>query len=323
MKTKYVLVGILILVAAALWAGRLAWHVHRQLVTLNVRNAPLPEVLRSIEKQTWKKIRAEKALADVRVTLRVTNKPLSAVLDRLAAQAGARWTIRYAVYGSTTALNALDSTLRGEGKLEPAGWVKIAPHPETVDHLGTGAPGEQFGMGAGAPAFPPPDGIAAPEHGADASGTPSAVAPGQRRVMMVRRGPEGPVIFQGGPEGKIEMWSPEEVVIQSSLVPRLASDPSISNSPPTAATAAQVAKMANAKWTTYLAFAKSSFGLGLAGLPPGGERVTAAVTAKGGGPPVVNLRGPNPNARFDTLTPQQRVQRARERVQFNLNEKNP
>ncbi len=292
MKTKYVLVGILILVAAALWAGRLAWHVHRQLVTLNVRNAPLSEVLRSLEKQTWKKIRAEKALAEVRVTLRVTNKPLPAVLDRLAAQAGARWTTRYAVYGSTTALNALDSTLQGDGKLEPAGWMKIAPPPE------------------------------APENGpADASDTPPAPGPGQRRVVMVRRGPEGPVIFQGGPGGKVETWSPEEVVMQSSLLSRLASTPSITNGPPTAATAAQVAKMAHGKWTTYLAFAKSSFGLGLAGPPLARERMSATATSKGGGPLLLHPRGPNPNARFDTLTPQQRVQRARERAQLSTNEK--
>src|SRR5437899_2018782 len=117
MKTKYLVLGIgALLAAGGLWFGRTAWRAHRQLVTLNVRNAPLTEVLRKIEKETWTKIRAEKGL-DARITLHLTDKPLSDVLDRLAEQAGAHWSKVYAVYDSPRALNALDTALRNDGKL--------------------------------------------------------------------------------------------------------------------------------------------------------------------------------------------------------------
>src|SRR4051794_21336006 len=111
MKTKHLLLTIAIVLGiGGTWFGRAAWRAHRQIVTLDVRKAPLAEVLRKIERQTWRKIRAEQAL-DARITLQVVNKPLSYVLDRLAEQAGAHWSTLYAVYTSADALHALDSTL--------------------------------------------------------------------------------------------------------------------------------------------------------------------------------------------------------------------
>src|SRR5205823_12331634 len=74
MKTKYLLLGIGALVVVAMaWSGRVAWRIRHQLVTLDVRNMPLAEVLRKVDRQTWKKIRAEKTL-DTRITLHVRNK---------------------------------------------------------------------------------------------------------------------------------------------------------------------------------------------------------------------------------------------------------
>src|SRR5258708_1512931 len=127
MKTKSIFLGLgALVVAARLWFGPGAWRAHHQLVSLNVRNAPLPEVLRKIERQPGKKIRAEKSL-DARITLHVVAKPLLYVLDRLAEQAGAHWSTLYAVYDSARALGALDSALSSDGKPEPAGGTKLAP----------------------------------------------------------------------------------------------------------------------------------------------------------------------------------------------------
>src|SRR5260221_9935828 len=135
MKTKYLLLGFATLViVATLWAGRVVWSINHQLVTLNVRNIPLAEVLRKVEWQTWKKIRAEKNL-DARITLHLKNKPLSYVLDRLAEQAGARWSTLYAVYDSPRAVKSLDAALRADSKLEPAGWTKVAPKPPAPDEM--------------------------------------------------------------------------------------------------------------------------------------------------------------------------------------------
>src|SRR5439155_16060440 len=111
-----------------------AWQMHHQLVSLDVRNMPLPDVLRIVERQTWKKLRAEKNL-EARITLRVKNKPLPYVLDRIAEQAGARWSTLYAVYNSPNAVKALDTSLRGASKIRSAGWTKVAPKPPPMDEM--------------------------------------------------------------------------------------------------------------------------------------------------------------------------------------------
>lgn len=182
MKTKYLLLGIgLLLVAAGAWGGRVAWRIHHQLVTLDVRNMPLRDVLRKVERQTWKTIRAEQAL-DTRITLHVKNKPLSYVLDRIAEQAGARWSTLYAVYASPTAVKTLDSSLRGDSKIESAGWTKVAPKPPPTDDMPDGA--GQMIRAKGLAGDPPPAGA--------------------RRIMVMQRGAGGPVVMVGGPDGKME-----------------------------------------------------------------------------------------------------------------------
>ena len=71
MKANYLVLGIgAVVVLGSVWVGRMAWRVHRQLVTLDVREMPLRDALRKVERQTWKKIRVEKAL-DARITLHV------------------------------------------------------------------------------------------------------------------------------------------------------------------------------------------------------------------------------------------------------------
>src|SRR6266496_3686372 len=241
MKTKYLLLATgALLAAGGLWFGRLAWRAHHQLVTLNVRNAPLADVLRKIERQTWKKIRAQRSL-DARITLQVTDKPLSDVLDRLAEQAGARWCTIHAVYVSARALHALDSALNGDGKLEPAGWTKIAPNP---------------------PPLPPPgpDEIGhLPQGGFEPGG--AGPAGGERRVMMFKRAGNGAAIVQNG-NGDVEVWSPEELVVESALSARLGSE---HGDTATATDAAEAASKVKGRWTTYLAFRKSSMGMG--GMP--------------------------------------------------------
>ncbi|HYT58891.1 MAG TPA: hypothetical protein VEL06_01895 [Haliangiales bacterium] len=278
MKTKYLVLGTGVLIAACgLWFGRAAWRAHQQLVTLNVRNLPLADVLRKIERQTWKKIRVEKNL-DARITLHVSNKPLSYVLDRLAEQAGARWSTLYAVYDSGRALKALDTALCGDGKLEPAGWTKLAPNPPALKPPG-------------------PDEIGPHPHPGPAPGDSGPMA-GQRGMMMFRHTGNGATVMQN-PNGQVEFWSAEELVMESALYARLGSERSETA---TSAAAAETARKVKGRWTTYLAFRKSS--MGMAGPPPG----------RPGLDPVKR----DPNDRFARLTPEQRVARARERLELNL-----
>jgi hypothetical protein len=262
MKTKSLLLGIAVLLAGSgMWFARAAWRAHRQIVTLNVRQVPLADVLRKLEWQTRQKIRAERNL-DARITLHVTDKPLAYVLDRLAEQAGAHWSKLYAVYNSPGALKALDGALRADGKIEPAGWTKIAPKPPSLDHA---SPGPMTGR------------------------------PGQ--IMMFRRMEGGPMVMQN-PKGEVEAWSPEEMVMEGSLITRYGSEQS---QEATAQAAAETARKLKAKWATYLAMTKSSMGVGFGPPPlPGSDPLKR-----------------DPNDRFAKLTPEQRVQRARQRLEFN------
>jgi len=305
MKTRYLLFGIVALLAAGtIWGGRAAWRIHHQLVTLDVRNMPLAEALKKVERQTWKRIRAENDL-DTRITLHVKNKPLSYVLDRLGEQAGARWSTLYAVYKSPAAVMALDTSLRGDSKIESAGWTKVAPIAPAMDEMPSET-ADQIVRAAGAASGPLPAGA--------------------RRMMVMQRGSGGPVMMTGGPDGKMEMWSPEELVIETPLSTRLA----VQDLAPTAKSAADSAKKVNGKWTTFLAFRKSPMGIGFRLPPVGGPgRLRPGESGGPGGPTTV--RGPNgpdkpgfdpmkhnPNDRFARLTPEQRVQRARDRAQGGI-----
>lgn len=267
----------MLLITGGVWAGRTIWRIHHQLVTLDVRQMPLNEVLRKIEWQTWKKIRAEKAL-EARITFQVTDKPLSYVLDRLAEQAGARWSNLYAVYDSKRALQALDSALRGDGKLDRAGWTKVAPKlPDLKPCSGKAGPDFKFNAPPNAPG-------------------PMA-GPGGPVMMVARR---GNLVMQGGPNGPIETWSPEELLMESGLNKLMKNDP---GQEATAKAAEEMSNRVKGRWTTYLAFRKSNLGIGFAARSP----------AKPGLGPGKH----NPNDRFVRLTPEQRVQRARQWPSFH------
>lgn len=289
MKTNYIVAGLVMLIAAgALWIGHTLWSVHRQLVSLDVRNMPLAQVLHKIERQTWKQIRAERAL-DARITLRVKDKPLKYVLDRIAEQCGARWSTLYAVYQSTSARQALETALAGDGKIADVGWTKVAPKEPEFDTEG-GASGPLLHSKAN------------PEGGGSVAGTeppPGGPPPGMNGggMMMFRRNPAGAVMFSKNANGQTEMWSPEELVMETPLSARLGAE---KQPAPTAQAADETARELNGKWATYLAFRKSIMGLGV------------TIPGRAGGDPLKR----SPNDRFAKLTPEQRVQRARERRNF-------
>src|SRR5258707_388818 len=80
-----------------------------------------------------------------------------------------------------------------------------------------------------------------------------------------------------------------------------------------------IAKKVNGNWTTFLAFRKSAMGIGFRLPPAGGPGGVGGPNGprRPGGPdkPDFNPMKHNPNDRFARLTPEQRVQRARERAQ--------
>jgi hypothetical protein len=296
MKTKYLAFGLAaILAITGAWFARAASRAHRQIVTLDVYEMPLRDVLRKIEKQTWNKIRAEENL-DARITLHVVNQPLTNVLDKIATQAGARWSTLFAVYNSSAALAALDSTLRRDGKIDRAGWTKLAPNDSAFDK--SGPPDENASFKGGPPGEAPPKFFvnAPPGETGNREGPPGPPPEGGGfgGRMMVGRTANGDTVIKNG-NGQIEHWSPTELLMQSALTNRLNGEPIQSASAEEADAAAQ---KTNGKRATFFAFRKSIMGVGSPAL--GAHRGPDA------GPP-------GRNDRFANLTPEQRVERARER----------
>ena len=127
-----------------------------------------------------------------------------------------------------------------------------------------------------------------------------------------------------------EIWTPEELVLESALKGRIGTE----KPGPTAADAADLAKKIKASWKTYLAFRKSPFvfsGPMLSHSTPGLNTVSDVTPIKfsrasTNGPITMPPSLPNPqemanrdrNDRFARLTPEQRVLRARQ--QLNMSE---
>jgi hypothetical protein len=287
MKTKYLRAAMATLIAlAVVWAGNVLWCAHRNLVTLHVRNAPLAEVLRKIERQTWEHISVDPKLNGL-VTLNVRNKSLAQVLDRIGQQCGARWTTVYAVYGFKSALPKLESALFGDKKLDDVGWKLIAPAGLESDgtsgtpvefRAGSGSPvimsnGMAFG-GSGSGAGPgvginggplpspqdlPPGAVVSTE---DAMINGGQSGPDPRGVMVQgRQRPGRPVMVtmrkraDGSGVIEQEIWTPVELVLESRLTPRLGETNALS---PTPEGAAQTARQVKGSWKTYYALRKSS-----------------------------------------------------------------
>ncbi len=91
----------------------LAIRASRDLVTLDVRDMDVREVVKKIEWQTWEDIYVQK---DVRgkVTLKVDAVPLTTVLGILGEQTSSRWTAVYPLYSSRDSLNLLKNALAGD-----------------------------------------------------------------------------------------------------------------------------------------------------------------------------------------------------------------
>lgn len=79
-------------------------------VTLNVRDAPVAEVVDSLQRQTWEPILLRPGQTKT-ITLSIKNVPLTDALDLAAHQAECSWTHLYALHRSPTATDTLKNAL--------------------------------------------------------------------------------------------------------------------------------------------------------------------------------------------------------------------
>ena len=148
MSKKYFIIGLAIVFGAGVaWAGRAFYRAHYNLVTLDVYNAPLAEVVKQMAHQTREPILLSDGM-QAKVTLKVKNLPLDQALDKLGEVAGASWSKWHAVHDSERSLGKLEAALRTRAKIEDAGWTNIAPRDipggaswEGAPHGMDGAPG--------------------------------------------------------------------------------------------------------------------------------------------------------------------------------------
>jgi hypothetical protein len=128
MKQRVFTALAVVLAVGLTWFGYAAWRASRNLVTLDVREAPLRVVLHLIEHQTWETILAHKDV-DGKVTLKVKNAPLEEVLNILADQTSSRWTAVYPLYKSSRSLTSLQMVLQGESDPMETCWTNLQTRP--------------------------------------------------------------------------------------------------------------------------------------------------------------------------------------------------
>src|SRR6185369_7174157 len=99
--------------AAVLYGGYRAYRAHANLVTLNVRNMEVRQVVSKLEWQTWEHIVVSKDVGG-KVTLNVHNVPLEGVLNIIGLQTDSRWTQLYPIYSTRKSLSAFNQVLQGK-----------------------------------------------------------------------------------------------------------------------------------------------------------------------------------------------------------------
>lgn len=381
MNKKLVLIGVVLAVAGAAWAGRAIYRAKKNIVTIDVYNAPLADVIKQLERQTWETILTRSDL-QTKVTLKVKNVPLTEALDQLG-KAGVNWSKWHAVHDSSRALEKLETALRNRAKLEDAGWTNLAP-ADLPGEPSWQAGGSNAGGGGG-----PAGGVTVTREitgagggmtvsgrkpvmikldsndvkggdvqaalrekmkaaGMDDATIAKATAAMKEQTMDVDvsvggpgPGANGDVMFKaGGPQPKIrmvtrsrdgsgkmteEIWSPEHLVLEQKLSGKLGDG---SYSDPGEMAAREVAKKVKGDLTTLYVLSGGPAGFPFAGktmrrIHAGGGGSTGTNSAPSELPPLPDVEAVVRRAEaenYTRLTPEQRVQRAREKQAAKANQ---
>jgi len=124
MKKPIVRILLYLLVGGMVYYAWLAHRASRNLVTLNVRNAPLRDVVRSLERQTWELILTHKDV-DGKVTLNVKDARLEDVLQIIGEQISCRWTAYFPLYTQGRSLDRFKKCVRGDLAAAENGWTNL------------------------------------------------------------------------------------------------------------------------------------------------------------------------------------------------------
>lgn len=125
---RYRVLAVVLGGAALVWAGYCAYRAQANLVTLNVRNTDVRQVVPKLEWQTWERILIHKDVSG-NVTLNVRNVPLAEVLNIIGLQTGARWTSLYPIYSTRQSVLKLHQVVQGDIPAMGSGWLNIERAP--------------------------------------------------------------------------------------------------------------------------------------------------------------------------------------------------
>lgn len=246
--------------AIAIGAGILLAAVGTVGVVVKVTGISNDGLIGKLEHQSGKRIVWDRHL-DLPATLDLKNLSLEQALDRLAVQAGAYWTIDYAVYGSDQALRDLTTLLHEGTELQAGGWTNLSSRPlQPLISLVTQDPRGRAsgGMGTTRPDSSDNFGMVGmvvmlgPEASAEmAQGTGGGSREGNQPPMGGPFGTITEAMKQGEADGVLV---PERLLAEERLVMKMGGATPV---PAKAETAARLAKAARAHWTTIYTLRKS------------------------------------------------------------------
>lgn len=149
MKKRIYLWSSVLAVLALFWLGGKALQAHKNLVTLDVRDADVRDVLKKIQWQTWETIVVHKDVKG-KVTFNVVKSPLEEVLRIISDQTSLRISAVYPIYSKGRAYVNLRKLARGDIYRDTAGWTNFTMAGSNGGGrggFGGGGPGGGFGGG--------------------------------------------------------------------------------------------------------------------------------------------------------------------------------
>jgi hypothetical protein len=142
-KKRIYLWSSVLAVLALFWLGGKALQAHKNLVTLDVRDADVRDVLKKIQWQTWETIVVHKDVKG-KVTFNVVKSPLEEVLRIISDQTSLRISAVYPIYSKGSAYVNLRKLARGDIYKDTAGWTNFSMVGDGRGGFG-GGPGGGFG----------------------------------------------------------------------------------------------------------------------------------------------------------------------------------
>ena len=144
MKKRIYLWSSVLAVLALFWLGGKAMQARKNLVTLDVRDADVRDVLKKIQWQTWETIVVHKDVKG-KVTFNVVKSPLEEVLRIISDQTSVRISAVYPIYAKSSAYVNLRKIARGDLYKNSAGWTNFVMQGDNNNGGGRGG----FGGGPG------------------------------------------------------------------------------------------------------------------------------------------------------------------------------